>query len=308
MAIRIEMPQLRTLYGQAVLGAARAKLPGLRSTPPTSQLPQASLLARHPGVSLEQAERYRSLFSGEPFDGAHRTTLPSVLVHIIGFPVQMALMSREDFPLPLMGLVHLANRVEHLRPIRLAQPVQVLVSAENLRAHRRGTQVDIRVLVLEDSADPENLDERAVLWRGVSTYLSRGIELGEQTPPDAAETVRKEFIPPVKTASWRLGAGAGRSYAAVSGDYNPIHVSNLAAKALGMPSAILHGMYSAGRMLEGREPEGAGHSWSIDFAAPVALPATVAFAVEHVDASQLRFTGWNPRKSRLHFSAELQLG
>ncbi|MBE1513806.1 MaoC/PaaZ C-terminal domain-containing protein [Nesterenkonia halotolerans] len=308
MAVRIEMPQLRTLYGQAVLGAARAKLPGLRSTPPTSQLPQASLLARHPGVSLEQAERYRRLFSGEPFDGAHRTALPSVLVHIIGFPVQMALMSREDFPLPLMGLVHLANRVEHLRPIRLAQPVQVLVSAENLRAHRRGTQVDIRVLVLEDSADPENLDESAVLWRGVSTYLSRGIELGEQTPPDAAETVRKEFIPPVKTASWRLGAGAGRSYAAVSGDYNPIHVSNLAAKALGMPSAILHGMYSAGRMLEGREPEGAGHSWSIDFAAPVALPATVAFAVEHVDASQLRFTGWNPRKSRLHFSAELQLG
>lgn len=308
MAIRIEMPQLRTLYGQAVLGAARAKLPGLRSTPPTSQLPQASLLARHPGVSLEQAERYRSLFSGEPFDGAHRTTLPSVLVHIIGFPVQMALMSREDFPLPLMGLVHLANRVEHLRPIRLAQPVQVLVSAENLRAHRRGTQVDIRVLVLEDSADPENVEERAVLWRGVSTYLSRGIDLGEQTPPDPAETVRREFIPPVKTASWRLGAGAGRSYAAVSGDYNPIHVSNLAAKALGMPSAILHGMYSAGRMLEGREPEGAGHSWSIDFAAPVALPATVAFAVEHVDASQLRFTGWNPRKSRLHFSAELQLG
>lgn len=308
MAIRIEMPQLRTLYGQAVLGAARGKLPGLRSTPPTSQLPQTSLVARHPGVSLEQAERYRSLFSGEPFDGAHRTTLPSVLVHIIGFPVQMALMSREDFPLPLMGLVHLANRVEHLRPIRLAQPVQVLVSAENLRAHRRGTQVDIRVLVLEDSADPENLEERAVLWRGVSTYLSRGIDLGEQPPPDAAETVRREFIPPVKTASWRLGAGAGRSYAAVSGDYNPIHVSNLAAKALGMPSAILHGMYSAGRMLEGREPEGAGHSWSIDFAAPVALPATVAFAVEHVDASQLRFTGWNPRKSRLHFSAELQLG
>ncbi len=308
MATRIEMPQLSALYGQAALGAARAKLPGLRSTPATSELPQESLVVRHPGVSLEQAERYRRLFSGEPFDGAHRTALPSVLVHIIGFPVQMALMSREDFPLPLMGLVHLANRVEHLRPITLAQPVQVLVSAENLRAHRRGTQVDIRVMVLEDSADPESLEEHAVLWRGVSTYLSRGIHVVEETAPQAADSTRQEFVPPVKTASWRLSAGTGRSYAAVSGDYNPIHVSNLAAKALGMPAAIVHGMYSAGRMLEGREPEGAGHRWSIDFAAPVALPATVAFAAEHVDAQQLRFTGWNPRKSRLHFSGELRLG
>lgn len=307
MVTRIEMPQLSALYGQAALGAARAKLPGLRSSPATSQLPQESLVTRHPGVSMGQAERYRILFSGEPFDGAHRTALPSVLVHIIGFPVQMALMSREDFPLPLMGLVHLANRVDHLRPITLAQPVQVLVSAENLRAHRRGTQVDIRVTVIEDSADPENPAEQAVLWRGVSTYLSRGIHLLGEAAPGAAESPRQEFVPPVKTASWRLGAGTGRAYAAVSGDYNPIHVSNLAAKALGIPSAIVHGMYSAGRMLEGREPEGAGHRWSIDFAAPVTLPATVAFAAEHVDAQQLRFTGWNPRKSRLHFSAELQL-
>lgn len=317
------MPSLSSLYGRAALGAARSKLrPG--AGPRT--LPGKTVLAQHPGVSLEEAESYRRLFGGESFDGAHRAALPSVLVHIIGFPVQMALMSEDDFPLPLMGLVHVANEVEHLRPVRVGQPVQILVSAENLRPHRRGTQVDITVTVLEQGADPQSADEvgadgsaeTPVLWRSISTYLSKGIQLGtEISKASGAEengstaVTRSEdpksFVPPVKTASWRLGSDAGRAYAAVSGDYNPIHVSQLAAKALGMPAAIVHGMYSAGRMLEGREPEGAGHRWSIRFEAPVTLPGTVAFAAQPQGPKSVRFTGWNPRKARRHFSAELQL-
>jgi len=301
MVTRIELPTLGSLYGRAALGAARAKLGSKASL---TSLPQEAVLARHPGVSAEQAESYRHLFGGETFDGAHRSSLPSVLVHIIGFPVQMALMSRADFPLPLMGLVHLSNEVEHRAPVTVDQPVQILVRAENLRAHRRGTQVDIVVSVLEDSADAETLDDRQLLWRGVSTYLSRGIYLAGRVE-ETTESGTKEFTPPAKTATWRLGSGAGRAYAAVSGDYNPIHVSTLGAKALGMPAAIVHGMYSAGRMLEGREPEAAGHRWSITFEAPITLPATVAFAAEKTDAETTRFSGWNPRKARRHFHGEL---
>ena len=329
----IEMPSLSSLYGRAALGAARSKLrPGAGAR----TLPDHTVLAQHPGVSAEQAESYRRLFGGEAFDGAHRASLPSVLVHIIGFPVQMALMSDEKFPLPLMGLVHVANEVEHLRPVRVGQPVQILVSAENLRPHRRGTQVDIKVTVLEQGADPRKAGAAggtadSVLWRSVSTYLSKGDRLGEsaalesrvaESPAAASGAAfsgengstavprseeRESFVPPVKTASWRLGSDAGRAYAAVSGDYNPIHVSHLAAKALGMPAAIVHGMYSAGRMLEGREPEGAGHRWWIRFEAPVTLPGTVAFAAEQQGPKAVRFTGWNPRKARRHFSAELRL-
>lgn len=317
---QIEMPSLSSLYGRAALGAARSKLrPGAGAR----TLPGRTLLAQHPGVSAEQAESYRRLFGGEAFDGAHRGSLPSVLVHIIGFPVQMALMSEDAFPLPLMGLVHVANEVEHLRPVRVDQPVQILVAAENLRPHRRGTQVDIMVTVLEAGADPKSAGlpgtgESSVLWRSVSTYLSKGTQLGTEisTASGSAEhgstaVARSEdpksFVPPVKTASWRLGSDAGRAYAAVSGDYNPIHVSQLSAKALGMPAAIVHGMYSAGRMLEGREPEGAGHRWSIRFEAPVTLPGTVAFAAQPQGPKTVRFIGWNPRKARRYFSAELQL-
>lgn len=317
----IERPSLSSLYGRAALGAARSKL---RQGAGPRTLPTQTLLVQHPGVSAEEAESYRRLFGGEAFDGVHRASLPSVLVHIIGFPVQMALMSQDAFPLPLIGLVHVSNEVEHLRPVRVGQPVQILVSAENLRPHRRGTQVDIKVTVLEAGADPQaalgaaGAEESAVLWRSVSTYLSKGAQLGTEisaasgTAENGSTAVArsedpKSFVPPTKTATWRLGSDAGRAYAAVSGDYNPIHVSQLAAKSLGMPAAIVHGMYSAGRMLEGREPENAGHRWWIRFEAPVTLPGTVAFAAQPQGANTMRFTGWNPRKARRHFDAELQL-
>lgn len=297
---RIRTPKLSRLYLGAALGAARNTI---SSSGNLRVLPQAPVLASHPGITLEQVEQYRALFGGEVFDGVHRRSLPSVLVHIAAFPVQMALMSQDDFPLQLMGMVHLSNQVEHHQPIGAEEALQILARAENLRAHRRGTQVDIVVEIFSADVDVTADGGTQPLWSSVSTYLNRGTYLAGK--PDRNDEQGPAFVPPTKTASWKLGTDAGRAYAAVSGDYNPIHVSSLGAKALGMPSAIVHGMYSAGRMLEGREPEQAGHRWSIHFEAPVTLPATVAFAAEEVDDHTIRFTGWNPRKVRRHFTGEL---
>ncbi len=289
---RIPLPELGSLYRKAALDAAKSKL---STTGSLKALPQRPVLAEHPGITEEQAEAYRQLVHGEFFDGVHRASLPSVLVHIAGFPVQMALMSQREFPLPLLGMVHLSNHVHHHHPVTAGQPLQILARAENLAPHRRGTQVDI---VLEISAAGQ------LLYSSTSVYLGRGSYLFDK--PDAAAP-REDFTPPVKTALWTLGAEAGRDYAAVSGDYNPIHLTGLTAKALGQKRAIVHGMYSAARMLEGREPEGAGHQWIIQFAAPVALPGKVAFAAEQVEEKVTRFTGWNPRRAKPHFTGELIL-
>src|SRR5699024_747819 len=150
-------------------------------------------------------------------------------------------------------------------------------------------------------------DPGSPLWSGVSTYLGIGSFVAGKPEERQDRRGQGGFAPPRKTAQWNLSAGAGRDYAAVSVDYNPIHVSNLAAKALGQRGVIVHGMYSAARMLEGREPESAGHRWSIEFEAPVALPAKVAFAAEDVSEDTQRFTGWNARKNRRHFTGELIL-
>jgi acyl dehydratase len=84
-----------------------------------------------------------------------------------------------------------------------------------------------------------------------------------------------------------VGREVGPSYAAVSGDRNPIHTSRLAARALGFPRTIAHGMWSKAHCLaalEGRLPE--RYTVDVAFKLPVLLPATVDFsAAELVGAA-----------------------
>ena len=106
----------------------------------------------------------------------------------------------------------------------------------------------------------------------MSTYLARGLFLlGEGAADD-----RTPFEPPTPTGRWTLAADAGRRYAAVSGDRNPIHVSSLAAKAFGFPRAIAHGMFTASLALATvGAARGDAFDWSVTFAKPVLLPSTV---------------------------------
>ncbi|WP_330473355.1 MaoC family dehydratase [Terrabacter sp. C0L_2] len=193
-------------------------------------------------------------------------TLPPTYPHLVAFPLQMSVMSGDRFPLPLLGAVHVENRIEVLRPVDVDEPLDVSVWAQDLRPHRRGRQVD---LVSEVGVRGE------VVWRGVSTYLSRGAEHPdvEAVEPPSTEALTGVSGGPV----WRLGEGTGRSYASVSGDWNPIHLHALTARPLGFPTAIAHGMYSYARVLASLGPRlpAAGLSSRVWFRKPVRLPSTV---------------------------------
>jgi acyl dehydratase len=76
-----------------------------------------------------------------------------------------------------------------------------------------------------------------------------------------------------------MPASVGVRYAAVSGDHNPIHTSRLAARLLGFPRPIAHGMWSKARCLaslEGRLPD--AYTVDVAFKLPILLPARVGFA------------------------------
>ena len=91
--------------------------------------------------------------------------LPATYPHVMGFPLALRLMTAPDFPIPLIGLVHVANRITVHRPITADETLDFTAYAENLRPHDRGRQVDV---VLVGSVDGEEV------WRGVSTYLGQG--------------------------------------------------------------------------------------------------------------------------------------
>jgi acyl dehydratase len=190
--------------------------------------------------------------------------------------------------------------VSLVRPVRLGDSLEVRAWAQDLRPHRRGVQVDLVVEVSVERTDDERaagsgLSATTLAYRGVSTYLAKGVHLPDGSARDASGSDGSgangttngtdAFVPPLPTARWTLGAGTGRAYAAVSGDRNPIHTSGLGAKAFGFPRAIAHGMYTAARALAEAGPaRGETYDWTVTFARPVLLPSTVDVAIRPAGA------------------------
>ncbi len=203
--------------------------------------------------------------------------LPPTYPHVLTFPLQVALMSDRSFPLALPGLVHVRNRIEVLRPVGADEALDLEVWAERFARHRTGATVDLCASVAAGGAE---------VWRSRSTYLARGATAPEGAPRSELDLAVGDLERPV--ATWRVPDDAGRRYARVSGDVNPIHLSVLTAKAFGFKRAIAHGMWVEARALaalSGRLPE----AMAVDgvFRKPLFLPSTVTLATAPVDG------GWD---------------
>ena len=251
-------PALGPLYRRAALGVLRR--PGRAG----AELPDTTLVLRDVGVDRAALTEYTKVCGYRLSD-----TLPPTYPHVLAFPLALSLMAGRDFPFPLVGLVHVAQRIELLRPVWTDERLELTVRAADLRAHDRGRCFDVR-------ATASVGDE--VVWHGVSTYLRKEKKGGSGAP--AVPT------PEPAGARWSVGRNVGRDYARVSGDRNPIHTSRLAARAFGYPAPIAHGMWSAARCLaalEGRLP--GEYAVEVVFRRPLVLPAEVCFAgtpgVEH---------------------------
>jgi len=252
-----ESPSLATLFAKAAL-TARGRGGDLPST-----------VVRREGVVVDRDHllAYQRVCA---FGGSD--DLPHTYPHVLGFPLQVALMAERSFPLALPGLVHLENTITVHRRLTADDRLDLAVRAEGLRRHPKGRLVD---LVTEVDVEGERV------WEGRSTYLRRGAGGGETVGPSAEPAPAAELPERRPAVVLRVPEGQGRAYAAVSGDVNPIHLHPLTARAMGFPRAIAHGMWTAARTLAALGPGATGPGTShVSFAKPVLLPSTVELVVD----------------------------
>jgi acyl dehydratase len=250
-----EAPAVGPLFRRAALGL----LPG-RTARRTATLPDVEFVLRGVTVDRRRLAEYDRVCGFRLSD-----SLPPTYPHVMAFPLALRLMTAPNFPFPLVGLVHVANRITIERPLAAGEPLDLSVRAADLREHQRGRQLDV-IATASVGGD--------VVWRGVSTYLRR-----ERTATGGARQDHPErSTPPAAAARWRVEPRVGTDYARVSGDRNPIHTSRLGARLLGFPRPIAHGMWSKARCLaalEGRLPD--AYTVDVAFKLPLPLPSTVAF-------------------------------
>jgi acyl dehydratase len=257
------VPGLRGLYGKAVAGSTvkpvLKRVPGIGGHFGNGELPDDQLLLRDVEIDREHLAAYDRVCAFRLSD-----TLPPTYPHMLAFPLAMQLMTANDFPFPVIGLVHINNLIEHHRPIRADEPLTVRVSTGELGDHPKGRKFEIH---------SEAAVEDEVVWRSVSTYLRKGGGSGEkkESSDDVVE-------PDEPGALWSVPDDTGRRYAKVSGDSNPIHLRRSTALAMGMSRPIAHGMWTKARCLaalEGHLPD--AFTVDVAFKLPVQLPAKVAF-------------------------------
>ncbi|MHC8316343.1 MaoC family dehydratase [Pseudomonas sp. LB3P31] len=251
-------PRLADLYIRA---ATRRKITG-------ATLPDSGLRS---GVDVDpkRLAAYRKVCGF-----ADTALLPPTYPHVLAFALQMQLLTAKEFPFPLLGLIHLSNKIRVLRPMGGVGRVRVSVQVQNLQPHGKGATFDL-MTTLDDQLGP--------LWEAESRMLCRGVKL-EGEPVDE---VLAPLLPMTQVAQWKAPADLGRQYAKVSGDYNPIHLSALSAKLFGFPTAIAHGLWNKARTLAALADHlpTANVEIAVQFMKPVRLPSEVTLLASAAGSS-----------------------
>ncbi len=258
-------PSLPGLYARA---ATRRKITG-------TQLPDGGLRC-WVDVDGKRLAEYRKV-CGFVDDGL----LPPTYPHILAFALQMQLLTARDFPFPLLGLIHLSNRIRVLRPMGGISRAQVSVRVNNLQPHPKGATFDL-LTTLDDQLGP--------IWEAESQMLCRGVKLDGE----AVEKIWEPSQALAEVTHWKAPADIGRQYAKVSGDYNPIHLSAASARLFGFPAAIAHGLWNKARTLAALADHvpTANLEITVHFRKPVRLPSEVTLLASAAGSSgELRLLG-----------------
>ena len=194
-------------------------------------------------------------------------TLPIAYPHVLAMPLHLAMLGAEAFPVKLFGLVHVQNRIAMRQPLSAEEPAEIRAWVEGHRETERGQEFDLHT---------DYVVAGEALWEETCTFLARR----KPAPGATRNTIARsaEGAPDgtaIKSSSFRAPAGLGRRYGFISGDVNPIHMSDITARAFGFPRAIAHGMWSLGRLASDFEPEqfNGGCELSVTFKLPIFMPA-----------------------------------
>lgn len=189
--------------------------------------------------------------------------IPATYLQVAAFPLILNIMSHNKFPLRALGKVHIANQVSCLEAFDPRQPINLTAEIGSSLLTSRGLEWNIDFTATVDNQ---------LVWSGFSTYMHQcETGIGRREKPKVIRGDNPE--------DWLVPKKIGRTYGRLSGDCNPIHISNWTAKMFGFKQAIAHGMWSKARCLAALEDILPGPGYTVDttFHRPIFLPSEVKF-------------------------------
>lgn len=213
-------------------------------------------------------EAYKAEFKGL------LSELPLTYFYLLAQRAHLALMLDKRFPWPILGMVHVANKMEWLGPLDSNQGLELHVDIQF--PPRAAARKRVRPLYVV-----EFKQQGHCVLRCESAYQVDTGSHSSATRRMRAETL--DLSSWLQLDIWNLDAACGRRYARLSGDYNPIHLHPWLSRWFGFNQPIIHGMYSVARIQADieRHFDACIESMDVTFKRPLALPNQ---AVSHIQA------------------------
>lgn len=206
--------------------------------------------------------------------------LPPHLFPHWGFPLMAQTL--KDLPYPMTGVLNQGCRLVREAPLRADQKLHLKARLESIQDDGKKARLHQR-LITGTKDNPEALQADVYAVVKLRSSEKKGQREKPQLPEGAAA---------IGTASLR--ESAGRDFALLTGDFNPIHWIKPAAKAAGFKGMILHGFAALALTIERLNDhleESKSEPWeSIDvrFVRPLVLPneATVYTAPTYPESEE----------------------
>jgi len=199
---------------------------------PKDGFPDFSLIWRGYEISDRALATLRRLAGGD--DAAVTDRLLLLAPHVTGFRLTMALLMHPDWPLPIWRALQLRNRLTRSGEVKVAYPSDLIVRAIGWRVHDKGIELDVHAQLLQGDDCP---------WQSVTTFYYRGAfkgpaRHGADDGAPMASPIIDPSTPPV--AQWTVDGGRRLRFAALTGDYNPLHLVDAYARKTGFAAASAH--------------------------------------------------------------------
>lgn len=262
-------PVLRALGGVLFSSFSSSSSSAARVTP---ALPAGWIEEVLPPRPESLVRDYIRHVGGDP--GWYRGVLPAHMFPQWSFPLLARALAH--LPYPTTRIVNAGCRIEVRAPLPANEPLRVKARLESIDDDGRRALI-VQRIVTGTAKQPEAVvaELRAIV------PLARRDGAGKK-PASARHAVPLEAK---EIAFLRLRPTAGRDFAALTGDVNPIHWFPPAARAAGFRGCILHGFGTLARTVEALNRRvfagdpGALSMIDVRFVRPLVLPASVGVYV-----------------------------
>jgi hypothetical protein len=180
-------------------------------------------------LDTDHVRRYSDAFGFSP------GSVPLTYLYLLAQRAQLATMLDRAMPFRIVGLIHVSNDLAMHCEVRTDAPL-VLVTTLSMPEPGANGAIEC-VLETVASADGKTV------FTCSSRYLIKRGQRGKHAAASPSVAPVGDVV-----GEWVVTADAGRRYAALSGDWNPIHLWPWSARLMGMHAPIIHGMETMARV------------------------------------------------------------